>query len=221
MESCPLCGQLVGGASDKSNKFLAYGQQSLQHARRMTAPQKKITWEIISLILLSAVVATFIVNFIINKKITWSEYPAAISLVIFSYISLFAFWRQRTLIQMLAGLLLSSASIIVIDIATGGISWALNLGLPMLLALNLVIAVLITIVQSSKYKGINLLAWAFLGAAILCICIEGILSYYETRSLRLNWSIITGGCIIPVVLVLIFVHFRLKKGRNLERTFHV
>lgn len=221
MESCPLCGQPVSGASDKSNKSLAYGQQSLQHARRMTAPQKKITWEIISLILLSAVVATFIVNFIINKKITWSEYPAAISFVIFSYISLFAFWRQRTLIQMLAGFLLSSASIIVIDIATGGISWALYLGLPMLLALNIVIAALITIIQSSKFKGINLLAWAFLGAAILCICIEGILSYYETESLRLNWSIITGGCIIPVVLVLIFVHFRLKKGRNLERTFHV
>lgn len=122
---------------------------------------------------------------------------------------------------MSGNLLLSSASIVAVDAVTGGINWALTVGIPMLLSVNLVIAGLIHIFRFAKYKGINLLAWAFAGVAILCICIEGILSYYQTKSLYLAWSVIVLGSILPVFLVLLFVHFRLKKGRNLEKTFHV
>lgn len=137
------------------------------------------------------------------------------------YVSVFAFWRKRTFIQILAGLVLSSACIVVVDAVTSGIDWALTLGMPMLVAGNLVVVALIGIIRSSKYKGINLLAWAFVGAAVLCIFIEATLSYYQTKSLRLSWSVIVCGSIIPVVLVLLFVHFRLKKGRDLKRTFHI
>jgi hypothetical protein len=181
----------------------------------------KFTWEIVSLILLSAIIATFIINFIINKSITWSEYPVAISLIIFSYISLFAFWRQRTTIQMMVGFGLSSGCVLALDVVTGGINWALWLGIPLLLATNLIVILLLLIIDSSKNKGINLLAWGFLGAGLLCICIEGVLSYYEIKQVQLNWSVIVASCIVPVVLVLLFVHFRLKKGRSLEKTFHV
>lgn len=221
MENCPLCGQSVKDPVSKNQRPEPHPQQLKSQAGRMTAPQKKFTWEIISLILLSAIVAAFIIDFIINRKITWSEYPAAVSLIIFSYVSLFAFWQQKILIQMLGGFVLSSASIIIIDAVTDGIDWALVVGLPLLLACNLIVAILIAIIQASKYKGVNLLAWAFLGAGILCCFIEGILSYYHTRSINLAWSIIVGGSIIPAVLVLMFVHFRLKKARDLRRTFHM
>jgi hypothetical protein len=220
MRYCPLCGQAVNSA-DKSQEAAFDPQQSLSYRRKMTAPEKKFTWEIISLILLSAVVATFIINFIIDRKITWSEYPAAVSLIIFSYLSLFAFWQQRVLIQIAVGFVLSSICMIVLDMLTGSINWALTLGIPLLLAVNLIMAVVIGIINVSKYKGINLLAWAFLGAAFLSICVEGILSYYQAKTIQLTWSVIVGGCIIPVVLVLLFIHFRLKKGRSLKKTFHI
>jgi hypothetical protein len=220
MEICPLCGQPVNGPDVTSGKSQAYSQ-ALPYARQMTAPQKKFVWEIVSLILLSAIFATLIIDFIITKSITWSEYPAAISLTIFAYLSLFAFWRKRTFIQILAGLVLSSASMIIVDAITGGFDWALTLGIPMLAAANLVIVALVRIIQRSKHKGVNLLAWCFVGAAILCIFIEATLSYYHTKSLYLSWSVIVCGSIIPVVLVLLFVHFRLKKGRDLKRTFHI
>ena len=217
IQICPLCGQHLHAHKIKEPTF----RQPLLYNKRMTAPQKKFTWEIISLILLSAIAATFIINFIINKSITWSEYPVAVSLIIFSYISVFSFWQQRTTTQMMVGFVLASVCMLTLDAITSGIDWSLKLGVPLLLAVNLIAAGFLVIIDISRYKGINLLAWAFLCAALLCMAIEGILSYYQTKTTHLTWSVIVGGCTIPVVLVLLFVHFRLRKGRSLEKTFHI
>jgi hypothetical protein len=216
MLTCPLCRQPVGTESLQSSF-----QGPIFYSKRMSAPQKKFTWEIVSLILLSAIVATFIVNFIIDRRITWAEYPVSISLIIFSYLSLFAFWRQQTVLQLLAGFILSSLCILVLDFATGGIDWALLPGIPLVFAATIVVILMHAIINAAKHKGINLLAWGFLCAGFLCICVESVLSYYKLRQINLNWSIIAGTCIIPIALVLLFVHFRLKKGKNLERTLHV
>lgn len=220
MQYCPLCGEPV---TNKGNVHIPTPglEQAFPHMGTMSQPQKKFTWEVVSIILLSGIMATFIIDFIINKHVTWSEYPVAVSLVIFSYISLFAFWHQRSIIQMAGSFILSSIFLFLLDVLTGGVRWSIKLGIPLLLASNLVISLLIIVIRQSKYKGINLIAYAFLGAALLCICAEGILSIFKTGALRLEWSVIVAGCIVPVFFVLLFVHLRLKKGRSLEKTFHV
>lgn len=220
MLHCPLCGDPVAGTGKV--QLPAPGHQQLfPSSYKMSQPQKKFTWEIVSIILLSGIIATLIIDFIINKRITWSEYPVAISLSIFSYISIFAFWDQRTIIQMTGGLVLSSFFQFILDILTGDTRWAVQLGIPLLLATNLVVAALVAVIGRSRHKGINLVAYGFLGAAVLCVAVEGILSFFTKGTIYFEWSIIVAGCIIPVVLVLLFVYFRLKKGRSLEKTFHI
>jgi hypothetical protein len=217
MQHCPLCGMAVDGSSARlPTEELAY-----PYIRKMTQPQRKFTWDIISLVLLSALAATLIINFILDRKITWAEYPAVVSLTIFTYVSLFAFWKRRAIVQIVVGFVISAGWIILIDALTGSIDWALRLGIPMLFAANLVIVGLLAIIWMSRNKGLNLLAWGFLGAAILCICIEGVLRYYQSENIKFTWSVIVVGCALPVMLVLLFVHIRLKKGRSLKKTFHI
>lgn len=220
---CPLCGERVAGSGAAGGiEIPAPGQQPYTPGHgKMSPPQKKFTWEIVSIILLSAVIATLSIDFIINKRITWSEYPAGVSLIVFSYVSLFAFWNRRTVTEMAGGFVVSSFFFIVLDALTGGIRWSVKLGIPLLFLRNLVVAVLITVIRLSKYKGVNLIAYAFLGAVVLCIGIESVLSFFQTGSLRLEWSVIVAACTLPVVMVLFFVHFRLKRGRSLERIFHI
>lgn len=220
MPNCPLCGEPVTG-NGNNHLILASRQHAFPYSQKMSRPQKKFTWEIVSLILLSGIITTLIIDYIITKQITWSEYPVAISLIIFTYVSLFAFWHQRTIIQMTGGFIISSFFVVMLDALTADINWSFKLGIPILFEGNLLTAALIAVFRLSKYKGINLLAYAFLGAAMLCICIEGVLSYSKTKSFQLDWSVIDAGCIIPIVLLLLFTHFRLKKGRNLEKTFHI
>lgn len=217
MKACPLCGQDIHAEKITEPVY----QQQLKYNKRMTAPQRKFTWEIVSLVLLSAMVVTFIINYILDKRITWSEYPVAISLIIFTYLSLFAFWRQRAVVQMILGFVLASASIIALDYFTAGIQWVFIPAIPLLFVTTIIVIIMLIIIDVSKHKGINLLAWGFLAAGLLCISIDAVLSYYKTKQISLHWSVIVAACIIPVVVVLLFVHFRLKKGRSLEKTFHI
>lgn len=224
VQTCPLCGEPTTGEKlNTSNPPSTYDKHfsSPLAPVQMSQPQKKFTWEIVSIILLSGAIATFVVDFILNRRITWSEYPVAICLTIFCYLSLFAFWNQSTLLKMAGGFLLSSLGLALLDAVTGGLQWSIWLAIPLLVITNLIVSVLIAVIRQSRYKGINLIAYIFLGAAMLCIAIDGILSFFVTGWVQWQWSVIVAACIMPVVVVLLFVHFRLKRGRSLKKTFHV
>lgn len=224
MLNCPLCGEPAIENHPASSVFVPAisGPQPTSFApAKMSQPQKKLTWEVVSIILLSGAIATLAVDWVINRRIVWSEYPLAVCLTIFCYFSLFAFWNQSTLLKMTGGLLLSSLCLVLLDIATGGIRWAVRVAIPILFSSNLIVAILIEVIRRTRYKGINLIAYMFLGATLLCLAIESILLFFETGLLQLHWSVIVAACTIPVVFVLLFVHFRLKRGRSLEKTFHV
>lgn len=224
MQHCPLCGQPADGvnqAGDRPHAANTGYSYAAKGADAMSQPEKKHIWEIISITLLSAAIATFIIDFILNKRITWSEYPIAVCLIIFSYISLLAFMRRSLFFEIAGGFIMSSVLLSVLDALTQGISWAFRLGIPLLLAVNLAMAAFTGIIRRTKHRGINLIAWGFIVAGILCICTETILSFFAAGVLQLQWSIIVTCCIMPVAIVLFYMHARLKKGRNLERTFHI
>src|SRR5688500_15136779 len=104
---CPLCEQSV------TAEPLSKDVESLKSPRpyggtRMSQPAKKETWEIVTVIMISAIVATCLLNWILEKRISWSEYPVAICLTIFSYFSIFAFWRRKTMLQIIASFIIAS-----------------------------------------------------------------------------------------------------------------
>jgi len=220
VQHCPLCGELVAGDGSIVSSPQSH-QWPLPYPGEMTPPQKKLTWEIVSVVLLSVIMATLLIDYILNRQVTWSEYPVAVSLTAFAYVSLFAFSRQRIGVRMAGGFLLGSIFMIVLDALTAGVGWSTGLGVPLLLAANVVTGVLILSIRKSKYRGLNLVAYFVVAAAMLTVFLEGILSRFRSGTFEVDWSVIVAGCAMPVVLVLLFLHFRLKKGSHLERTFHV
>lgn len=219
MQVCPLCGTPVNDRQDVADSV--YDKPGSYLKRPLNRTQRKFTWEIISIILGSGIVAAFIVDFIISGSITWSEYTTATGFVIFCYVSVFAFWRKNILVEIACGFLLSAICFLILDMITGGIDWAIRLAIPLLLSVNVIGVIYMQIVRSTSNKGINLIALAFLGAALICLCTEGIISFFTKGIWRLNWSVIVSACVAPVAIVLLFIHFRLKKGQHLKRTFHI
>lgn len=218
MEVCPLCGEPLQGAPRHTPA------SALQTDYLTTPPgktQRKFTWEIISIILGSGILAACIVDVITSGRITWSEYMMSAGLVIFCYTSVLSLWNKNILIELAGGFLLSAVCLLVLDWVTGGINWALRLAVPLLLSITVIGIAFIHIIRIAGYKGINLIAYAFLGAALICFCTEGVLSCYRNGVWHFSWSAIVAACVVPVVVILLFVHFRLRKGRNLRRTFHL
>ena len=221
MDHCPLCHETAQANGNDPQPAPNPQQRTFYRRQNVNPKQKKVIWQIISITLLSGSTATFVIDLLMHSRITWSEYPAAISLTIFAYVSLFTFWHQKTMIQMAGSFILSSLFIVIIDALASTMNWSWGLGIPILLAANIVTVPMIIAVRMSKYKGINLIAYGFLGVALLCLCVDGILSFHKTGAIQMQWSVIVSGSIIPVAAVLFFMHFRLKRGRDLKKTFHL
>jgi hypothetical protein len=225
MEYCPLCGRAVNSpvvpGEELQKKMPAAHASFYAPTGRMSPPQKKVTWEVVTIILLSLIIATGIIDVSINRQITWSEYPIAICLVIFAYISFFAFWAQTTLVQLGAGCLMAALLLFALDTFLSGTAWVLKLGIPILFLANIILGLFLVIIRRTRQKGLNLIAYAFVLTAMLCVGIEAILRVYLQHAFRLQWSIIVVACVLPVCVVLLFMHFRYKKGRDLKKTFHI
>ncbi len=182
---------------------------------------EQAVWELVTIIVVLLIIATSVINYIITKEISWSEYPLALYLMVFAYITSFAFLKMRRSIQLLVAFAGASVLIFVLDTITSGSNWALRLGIPLLFFANLVFAGLILVFRISRQRGINLIAYSFLAVSLLCVFVEAITDLYLFDNIRLTWSLIASACIIPVAAVLLFMHYRMKKGRYLNKTFHI
>lgn len=222
MNICPLCEQHILGNENAYTRNVKQAKKpSFFETRKMNQPQRKATWELVSVILILVVIITSIINYVVNGEISWSEYPVATSLVLFSYITCFAFLNQRREFQVLIVLISASLLIFLLDLATGEPFWARKLGIPILLILNAVLIGLMKIIQFSKERGVNLIAYFFLAAAVLCVGIETTVDNYLGTHPKLVWSLIVSACVIPIAAVLLFMHYRMKTGRDLKKTFHI
>ena len=225
MTRCPLCGSVaVNDDTAGKQPERTHVEPGIEHnspAQQMTKRQKALTWEIVSLVLVSVIFATLLINFIINKRITWAVYPVSACVVAFSYTSLFAFSGYGTVMRLAGGFIISSAVLLIGGLFISGVDWAYKIAIPVLFFASIIAAVLAELVRVSRYKGINLVAYAFIGSGILCLLIDGVLSFYHEHEVHLWWSVIVAICALLVAIVLMFLHFRLKKGRSLEKTFHI
>lgn len=227
MNLCPLCEEPLNIGSDKNmakTKFhekFNFERQIKPDNRVMTPTQRKVTWELIFFILILISIITSSLNFILNKEISWSQYPVAVCIIVFSYISFFTFLNIRREFQLLSGFALASILIFLLDLITGGQNWSVQLAIPLLLLINIVIVVLYEIIRFSKQRGVNLIAYSFLSAALLCIGAEAVIDFYIIHNIDLVWSLIVSACVLPISFVLFFMHFRLKKGNDLNKTFHI
>jgi RNA polymerase subunit RPABC4/transcription elongation factor Spt4 len=230
MKVCPLCGTSIEVKDEKydlttnpktviskniENQYLTdYNNLNPQEKR-------KLFWELSGIVILSGIIATLAINLIISNNINWSRYCFAVLVCIFANISLITFLQQRIFILLSGSFIANALLILSIDIFHAGINFSIMLGIPILFSFYLVTTFLIFFAKQAKQKSFNIIALFFIAAGIFCLFIEGIVSYYLTNLVRLHWSVIVLVCTIPVASVLFYIHYRLKKGVNLKRFFHI
>lgn len=227
VQICPLCRYPVheGRTDPKESSRLADEQQYdklLSDYVKLTRDQKrKLFWELSGIILLSCVLITLIIDLVTSGSITWSRYSITVCLVLFANFTLLSFWRHKLLL-MLGGSFISTSSLLVLlDIYNKSIGWGTKLGIPLLLSLYLLAFIFTRLIRITKQRGFNVLGYFFITAGVLCVCTEGILSVYFTDHLTFRWSLIVFACMVPVAAILFFIHYRLNRGTDLRRFFHI
>ena len=224
MQHCPLCASPAGAFPDDTPKKRRLMEDEVLSINSTVNAEgdfllQRVLWQVTSILLLSGIISTIIVDLSIHKTITWSIYPLTVCLIIFSYVSLFAFWYVRMIYQIIGGLLISSVLFIILDSVLPQSHWLLHVGLPLLCAVNLVSIILIAWINRSKHRGLNVIAYTCVAIAMLCVSIEFILSFYS-GNIVFQWSAIVAACMLPVTAALLFMHYRIKKNPDIEKIFH-
>lgn len=215
---CPLCGTPVAGdLKDSIGKEEPLMPRADAHKRPTL---QRVLWQVAVVLLLAAIVATLVIDASAHQVLTWSRYPVSICLIMLCYASLMGFWHTRFTNQIVAGWILSTAVLLILDFCTVNMQWLTQLMLPILAALNIVVISLKLLLRKIKRKGLNVLAILCAMLAVLCLFVDGIISLYMVQTIKLQWSIIVMACLLPVIVVLLFMFFRTRNNPDLQKIFH-
>lgn len=228
MNYCPLCGHKSNAPVVLNEKERIPRKVQVDVAGdaydfdELTRPQKlKLVWEITTIVLLSGMVVTTVIDVLFQGSITWSRYTMAAGLFLFAGVSLLVFASKKPFWMAVGFFVSTSLLLFLIDVFNHKFTWGLRLGIPLSLFVSLVGYLLIVVIAKSKQKGINIIAYSLVAAGIMCLFIEGVVSWYITHGLVLRWSLIVLICVIPVSGILAYIHFRLKRVTNLKRFFNI
>ena len=226
MNFCPLCGVLVLDRDrEKREKLVAEKlvistKLKTEIDRLDKAQKKKFFWEVASIIVASGVLSALALNLIIQTSLSWSLYVLVGGLTVFVYVTVFSFLINGWLI-MSCLFIVNGLSLLFIDLINNTLGWSVKLGIPLLLAVFITLAGAILVIRCTREKGFNIIAFFFLASAILSIAVDSLVSLYLENRLNLKWSVIVFASTLPVAFIMLYIHYKLRRGADLRKFFHI
>ena len=228
MNECPLCHK---AASENTEMEKAPQDFSPSTAAEKTAvsPQndgerkqnRKLFWELTVLIFFSVAIITLLIDLLTSRHMSWSKYTVGISMVLLVNSSLISFWRHKPLIVFAGSFASIAVLLLLFDYFGNSSGWGLKLGIPLLLLCYVFLSVILLLVRHLHEKGINFIALLLSAASIICVGIEILLDHFVHQHVSMGWSMYVLFSTLPLAGILLFVHYRMKKGRELKRLFHL
>ena len=224
-DTCPLCGTELSDSDGKGESEPVSHQilpEFVDEIRPLNVKQRaRLTWEISTLMFISAVIVVLFVDLISNRRITWSVYPIIATGFVWALSSLASFFYRYPVVLFVGAYINMLAFLLLIDIATSGHFWFVLLGLPITTCLFLVLGVLFIIAPRIDRRGLNIPAFILLGIGLFTMGIESTVDWYLFRAVSFTWSGLVLVSVCPVAIILLFVHYRLRKYVDLKRFFHL
>lgn len=218
MKKCPLCGKAPGEEINQRDEVENKPSAIIQLQKKENL---RYLWELFGIIAFSGIAVCTIVDLLISKGLAWSLYSDISIAAAWIIITLFLFARKRRLVIIPSIAVTILVSLFLIDLITTGHHWFIKVGLPITTAVFFGTLLISILYRDAHLKGLNIIAAALFILSGLSILTEIILDAYLFNSVVLRWSLITAVSVLPVALILIFYHYRLKKGNRLDSFFHV
>jgi hypothetical protein len=227
MDFCPLCNTPVtadvADARENDQKSSTFPKENLlpDYEKLTRIQYRKLFWKLSALILLSGSLVTVAIDLLASNAITWSRYSAASCLAIFVNLSLLSVWRHRLCVSLGISFISLSSLILLFDIFGFKEGWGKQLGIPILAIFYLAFLVLTLLIKRLKNRGLNLISYFIISSGLVSVGIESVLDRFFSGDIDLGWSLFVFLSVVPVAGILLFIHFKLKKGRDLKRFFHI
>jgi len=213
MSKCPLCGNKPG----ENSPVKTGAQKDYIYILR----KKRNLWEAFGIIAVCLIAITILTNLIVDKELDWSLYASGGILLFWSYISIYLYARHYIMIWVTTSIIFTLGYLLLIDTLSSGQTWFIGIALPLTIAFFLLKGSFSLFKNHVKYHGFNLMGFALLHIAAFCLICEIFVDLFLYGQTELRWSLFIAISSIPVAIVLLFVHYRLKRGNNLKSFFHI
>jgi len=163
-----------------------------------------------------------VADFAYSMTVTWARYPLVSILFLWAVASLLLFLRRRRFLLLLAGTGALAAFLLALDLLMPGAPWAPTLALPLTVLAGASAGLISAIAKAWTARFFAMLAVMLGSAGLLVLGLEAAINLHFTGSLRLSWSLVVAGCIVPLVGLLLYVQYRLKATRDdIGKIFHM
>ena len=177
--------------------------------------------ELIAIIAFCGIAVCTLFDLLISKKPVWSLYTDVSIISGWLTLNLFMYAFNRPLIFIPGQLLTILATLFMIDLLSTGGKWFFPLALPLIIAVLFSAGLIAILYRMAKLKGLNIVALSLLVLSGLCIIIEVVTDKFLNGYVDLHWSLIVAISIFPASLLILFFHYRLRKGNRLDSYFHL
>ena len=232
--ACPLCGAKNPRAESREDaaecapceeeggspsRFAAFLGEAEDVKALTPRDKRKIAWEVITVALSIATIGLFLINLLVSGRLSWSLYPVSAFIFIAAMATAFLVMDDGRPWRYLVACLDPPLFLLALGLFTGDISWAWRLAVPLAVFSELVAAAVALMTANAKRKGLNILAYALVGAAVECLGIEVFVDLFISGKVWLVWSAITAVSLVPIAAFLLYLHYRVAKSTNLHRLF--
>ena len=161
------------------------------------------------------------VDWFISRSLSWS---------LFVLVSLGAAWlwaliplifNRRPYLLIASITLIALALQAALGLLAGDTSWLLPIGIPIVMRAGLLSTGVTRLTRSARRVGGNLAGWILLAIAVLSVATDILVSLWMNGSWRPGWSIIVASTLLPIAVLLLFLHYRPSRQKRLRRYFHV
>lgn len=211
-ERCPLC------EAEENNRKVVSPADVLNISRSENAKQ---LYELVMVLLFSSFIITIAIDAAFGKGMNWSLLTTTCIGYVSAGITILYFWHNRPYRLIVSGMLATLLLLWLIDLFTGNTGWFRALAGPITFSLFVLAGSVVFLNSLSIYKGLNLIANILVALALFMVLIEYFTDRYINGVFKPQWSIVTAASLTIIAFILIYVHYRLKRGRSLGRLFHV
>ncbi|MDZ7739890.1 MAG: DUF6320 domain-containing protein [Bacteroidales bacterium] len=216
LEKCPLCESVPDGKTGVDDE--RYPSEILHLSEKKTRTQ---LWELSAIIAFSANLICIIVDMVIVKGLNWSLYAVTSITGLWLFITAFTFLLKRLIPLGLLLAVTTLAMLLIFDMLNPPVTWFMDIGLPVSVTFWILFGLYMVILRKLRWRGFNMLGYILIEISVLCMVIDIFTDLHLRGSILIDWSAITAATLVPLAGILFFMHYRMKRGKNLRSFFHV
>jgi len=224
-EKCPLCrtpvpAQFITG--DVQEKNYPVDRVVERTGPGMSKAQKKrLAMIIVTISLTIPLVLTLWIDFMNNKRITWSYYPVSGIILAWILCAMPLILKRHYWILYIIYAVAIEFFLFLLELIKLPGTWFFSLGIWLTISLWIIFGSVLAICYISRRKGVNIAAYILQGITVYSIVVDMIIKNFLNMKITPKWSIIVASVLILISILLLIIHSNTKLRFIITKKLHI